>query len=252
MDKKQLAAQLYTIRDFMKTPEDVKASLKKIRDIGYEAIQISGYQSVSAQEMKSLTDEFDLTICVTHIPLERLTDELDKVIEEHKLWGCKYIGLGAMPAEYRTGKEGIKAFAAKMKPVAEKIYEEGLQFIYHNHKFEFEKYDGIPGLEILLNATDQKAFGFELDTYWVQAGGANPVDWIKKVKGRMKVVHLKDMAIINDTQVFAEIGNGNLNWTEILDTCKKTGVEWYAIEQDKCPGDPFDSLKMSFDYLTNL
>lgn len=252
MNKKYLAAQLYTIRDFMKTPDDVKESLKKIRDIGYESIQLSGNQAVSAQDMKSLIYSFGLTICATHIPLERLTNELDKVIEEHKLWGCKYIGLGAMPAEYRNNGEGIKAFTKMMSSVTEEIYKEGLQFIYHNHKFEFEKYDGVTGLDILFNETDPKAFGFELDTYWVQAGGANPVDWIKKVEGRMQVVHLKDMAIKNNEQIFSEIGYGNLNWPEILTACQKTGVEWYAVEQDNCPGDPFESLKMSFDYLISL
>jgi sugar phosphate isomerase/epimerase len=106
-------------------------------------------------------------------------------------------------------------------------------------------------MEILLNETDPEAFGFIIDTYWVQAGGANPVEWIRKVAGRMGVVHLKDMAIINSQQAFAEIGQGNLNWASIIKACRDTGVSWYAVEQDICLRDPFESLKISLEYLMN-
>ncbi|MBW7460304.1 sugar phosphate isomerase/epimerase, partial [Paenibacillus sepulcri] len=123
--------------------------------------------------------------------------------------------------------------------------------IYHNHKFEFEKFEGKPGLEWLLDASDAAHVGFELDTYWVQAGGADPVKWVRKVEGRMKVVHLKDMAIVDDTQVFAEIGEGNMDWPAVIEACRETGVEWYVVEQDKCPGDPFESLAVSYRTLSS-
>jgi sugar phosphate isomerase/epimerase len=187
----------------------------------------------------------------THTPYERLKNDTEAVIMEHKLWNCKYIGLGSMPMEYRGSKEGFLAFARESNQIAKRIYDAGLQFAYHNHNFEFEKFDGITGMEILLNETDPEAFGFIIDTYWVQAGGANPVEWIRKVAGRMGVVHLKDMAIINSQQAFAEIGQGNLNWASIIKACRDTGVSWYAVEQDICLRDPFESLKISLEYLMN-
>lgn len=93
---------------------------------------------------------------------------------------------------------GYRTFAKLASGIARTLKEEhGLQFVYHNHDFEFERVDGVTGMEVLLQESDPEVFGFELDMYWVQAGGANPVDWVHKVKGRMQVMHLKDMAIIS-------------------------------------------------------
>ena len=154
-----------------------------------------------------------------------------------------------MPQQFRSGREGFIAFAKEFNEISKRIFDQGLKFIYHDHKFEFEKFDGVTGMDLLLDNTDPETFGFELDTYWIQAGGANPVEWIKKVEGRMEVVHFKDMAVKNDRQVYAEIGEGNLNWRAIIDACRETGVRWYAVEQDECLRDSFESLKMSFTYL---
>ena len=104
-------------------------------------------------------------------------------------------------------------------------------------------------MDILLEKSDPKYFDFELDTYWIQAGGADPVEWIRKVEGRMEVIHLKDMAILDNEQVFAEIGEGNLDWPRIFQACRDIGVKWYAVEQDSCLRDPFESLAISFRYI---
>ncbi len=89
----------------------------------------------------------------------------------------------------------------------------------------------------------------EIDIYWVQHGGSDPAAWIEKVSQRMPVVHLKDMVILDNTQTMAEVGEGNLNWKRILSACKQADVEWYAVEQDVCQRDPFESLKISYDNL---
>jgi len=88
-----------------------------------------------------------------------------------------------------------------------------------------------------------------LDTYWIQHGGGDPVAWIRKMTGRMPVVHLKDMVIINGEQAMVEVGEGNFDWSAILHTCKEAKVEWYAVEQDVCQRDPFESLKISYENL---
>ncbi len=249
MNERTVAAQLYTLRDFLKTPEDIGKALKRVKTIGYNAVQASGIGSVEPQVFKQLADEAGVKICASHISYDRLKNDLEAVIQEHKTWDCRYVGLGSMPDQFRSSKDGFMSFAKEFNEISKRIFDRGLKFIYHNHKFEFEKFEGATGMELLLSGTDPEAFGFELDTYWIQAGGANPVEWIKKVEGRMEVVHFKDMAIKNDRQLFAEIGEGNLNWRAIIDVCRDTKVQWYAVEQDECRRDPFESLQMSLEYL---
>lgn len=249
MNKMNVAAQLYTLREFLKTPADIGQTLKRVKAIRYNAVQASGVGPISSEALKQLADEAGVHICATHISYDRLKNDLDAVIQDHKIWDCRYVGIGSMPSEYRSNGDGFRFFAKEFNEISKKIFDQGLKFIYHNHKFEFEKFNGETGMDILLSNTDKETFGFELDTYWIQAGGANPVEWIKKVEGRMEVVHFKDMAIKNDQQLFSEIGEGNLNWNEIIEVCRKTNVQWYAVEQDICQRDPFESLQMSYNYL---
>ncbi len=247
MERSTLAAQLYTVREYTKTAEDLRVTLHKVKSIGYESIQLSAIGPVAPELVKAYADESGLSICATHIPMKRLQDDLDSVIAEHKLWNCRYVGLGAMPAAYRTSAEGYSTFAKEAGDIAAKLRQHDLQFVYHNHRFEFEKFDGRrTGLDILLEETDPHDFGFELDLFWVQAGGAQPAEWVRKVQGRMAVVHLKDMAIIHDKQETAEIGEGNMHYGELIQVCRETGVTWYVVEQDNCRRDPFESLAISY------
>jgi len=113
-------------------------------------------------------------------------------------------------------------------------------------------YDGVTGMDVLLNETDSEAVGFELDLYWVQAGGGSPFDWVRKVAGRMQVIHLKDMAIVSRAPVFAEVGEGNMDYDGIIEACHENGVEWYVVEQDVCRRDPFESLEISLRNLLKM
>lgn len=249
MKRSTIAAQMFTLREYTQTPEDLKSTFQKVSDMGYKAIQISAMGPIDPKLVKAYADEADLVICATHVPWERLLNDLETLAEEHKLWNCKYVGLGSMPEVYRTGQASYREFTKLLSHVAITLKEQhGLQLVYHNHDFEFERFDGVTGMEILLTESDP-AVGFELDLYWVQAGGGSPVEWIRKVEGRMQVVHLKDMAIVDGKQVFAEIGQGNMNYEENINTCRDTGVEWFVVEQDECRRDPFESLEMSLKYL---
>lgn len=245
-----LAAQLYTIRDHTKTAEDFAASMKKIKDIGYTAVQVSAIGPIPHEEVWKIISDLGLTVCNTHIGWDKLKSDIDDVIAQHKLWQCKHVAVGSMPAEYREGGEdGYKRFAAEAAQIGEKLAAVDLTFSYHNHNFEFVRYGNRTGLDIIYDETDPRHLQAEIDTYWVQAGGGDPAAWIMKVKDRMPVVHLKDMVVNGREQVMAEVGEGNLNWPAILQACKDANVEWYAVEQDITPGDPFDSLKISYDNL---
>jgi sugar phosphate isomerase/epimerase len=243
-----LAAQLYTVREFTQTPEGVAETLAKVREIGYRAVQVSAFGPIDAAEVKRLLDDNGLTCCATHIGYDRLRNDLPAVIEQHELWGCPNVAIGSMPEPFRrAGAEGVRRFAAEANAIGRGLVEAGLTFSYHNHSFEFVRSEGATLLELLYEQTDPRYVFAELDTYWIQHGGADPSAWIRRMQGRSPVIHLKDMTIGEDgAQQMAEVGEGNLDWPSILAACRDAGVQWYAVEQDICQRDPFESLAISY------
>ena len=135
---------------------------------------------------------------------------------------------------------------------AKKIKDAGMQFAYHNHSFEFEKYNGRRGMDILIEDSDKDLFNFIIDTHWVHTGGCNPVEYINKVAGRMKVCHFKDYKIVSNERKFAEIGTGNLDLDACYRACRNTGVEYIIIEQDSTDIDIFESTEISFKNLKEI
>ena len=243
-----IAAQLYTVRDFCKTPADIASTMKKVREIGYEAVQCSGMGEIGPKELRKIVDGEGITICATHTGFDLMRDETDKVIEDHKIIGCEYAAIGGSPAEYRQDGEGYKRFAKEASEVAKRMAAQGIKFGYHNHSHELERFGDRTGLAILYEDSDPKYFLGEIDTYWVQHGGGDVCWWMRKLAGRLPLLHLKDMKMKGREQRYAEVGEGNLNWEGILAAAKEVGVEWYIVEQDNCyERDPFDSLKISFD-----
>ncbi len=246
-----IAAQMYTARQFCQTAEGLADSLRKVKDIGYEAVQLSGHGPISADEIKAILDEVGVKVVATHTAFDRLRDETDAVIAEHKLWGCDFVAIGGLPQEYRN-RDGYYAFAKEATEVAKKLKAGGLTFGYHNHSFELEKFDGKTALEILYSESDPQLFTSEIDTYWIQHGGGDPAKWIRDMKGRIDVIHFKDMTVIDNKPIFAEIGEGNLNWPSIIAACQEVGVKWYVVEQDICQRDPFESLAISLKNMRSM
>ena len=253
----QIAAQLFTIRDHIKTRQDFAASMEKIRNIGYRAVQTSKLGPIADADVKRIVDDNGLTICNTHVNVDDLLNDIDGVIAQHKLWNCRHVAIGGMPLELRGSEAGFWRFVEIADGIGERLAAADLTFSYHNHSFEFVQFGGRTGLELLLEETDPRYVQMELDTYWIQHGGGDPVAWIERVAGRMPVVHLKDMVMLpsedgRGQQAMAEVGAGNMNFPAILAACQRAGVEWYAVEQDFCAGDPFDSLAISYRNLLAL
>jgi sugar phosphate isomerase/epimerase len=241
-------AQLYTIRDYAKTPEAINESLKKIKEIGYTTVQASGLGPIPAEELAAMARSHDLQIVITHTPYTRFVEDLDEVIKDHHTLGCGIAGIGGLPEQFRNA-EGYAAFAKTFMAIADELGKNGLKFSYHNHHFEFQKFDGKLGMDILMEQTNPETFLFTLDTYWVQAGGADPSVWIRKLKGRVDAIHLKDMTIIDKQQIMTEIMEGNLHWPEIFKASEEAGVKWYLVERDSGPTEAFDSLRISYENL---
>jgi sugar phosphate isomerase/epimerase len=243
-----IGAQLYTLRDFLKTPKDIRSTLARVSEMGYETVQTSGLGPIDAAELRGVADEHQLKIVATHVGYADIKDEPQKVIDQHQTWGCRHVGIGGMPGDYRS-EDGFHRFAVDASEAARALIDAGLTFSYHNHSFELESFGCKTGLEILADESDPETFSFEVDTYWIQHGGGNPVTWLQRLKDRMHIVHFKDMAMQGSEQLFAEVGEGNLEWLPIIDACKAANIEWYLIEQDRCQRDPFDSLELSLKNL---
>lgn len=248
-----IGAQLFTLRNYLQNEKDFRFTMKKVAEIGYKSVQLSAIGPIRPEFIRETCDEFGLKIVLTHSKPDRILNDTDALIKEHDILGCDYIGIGMMPDKYRT-KEWLEHFAMDYKEPAKKIAAAGKKFMYHNHNVEFEKFDGKRIIETLMEDFTAEEMGFTLDTYWVQAGGADIYYWIDALKDRIPCVHLKDMSVKGWEYRMAAVGSGNMNFPKIMEAFEKTGCVKYAlVEQDDCYGEsPFDCLKSSYDYLNTL
>lgn len=248
----KIAVTLYNLRDYCKTESDLDATLDKVCAIGYQAVQVSG-TPLPADVIKKQLDSHNLFCCATHENMQTIAGDIAPLVDRLKTLECDFTALGAPPAEYRDSLEHVDQLIDIFNRQGEKLMEHGIRLGYHNHDFEFGR---IPGSrQILLDRfyanTDPKNVSAEIDVHWVTRGGGSPVHWIHRVAGRMPVCHFKDFAWVNGSGVFCEIGEGNLDWPEIIRACNETGVRWFSIEQDRTfmDRDIFESIKISFDNL---
>ena len=259
MTKFITGAQMYSVRTLTQTEESLYETLKAIKAMGYNAVQLSGQsRDIPMERIADMLAELQLDCGATHISFQEMEEQTDAVIRRHKLWKCAYPGVGSMPAEFAASAEGMREFARRANAVAEKLLDNGLHFIYHNHAFEFARFEGRTGMDVLMDAFSP-AVQFELDVYWVQAGGGEPVEWVKKVGGRMDVVHFKEMAgqlpseKDHSMTKMAPVGEGNLNWPAIMAACEEIGVKYAFVEQDNAVDtDPLGCMKTSHDNLVRL
>ncbi len=249
MAKGVLGAQMYSVRNCCKTIDGVVESLAKIKAIGYTTVQVSGIgKEVSADELARAVADSGLVVAATHRAWAEFTDDLDGLIARHKALNCIHPAVGTLPGEYYVWPDGMAKFIAELAPVAERLAEAGMDFAYHNHHKELMRIEGKCWLEMLYERTTPAQLKPEIDTYWIQAGGGDPAEWIARYPGRQPLLHLKDMTVTTSKEVrFAPVGEGNLNWPAILAAAKAAGVEHYLVEQDDSyETDPFDALAASY------
>ncbi len=251
----QLGAQLYTVREYTKTLDGFAETLKKIADIGYRTVQVSGTCNFEVEWLAEQLAANGLACVITHTAPQRIAAETDAVIREHQTFGCRYIGIGMAPGGMERG-DWYHTFLQAFKPVAQRIAASGGLLMYHNHNIEFARTGR--GREILLDRMigdfAPEELGITLDTYWVQAGGGDPAWWLRKLRGRVPCVHLKDMAFAAghglDGARMAPVCEGNMNFDAILTAAADAGTAYLLVEQDDCYGeDPFACLKKSFENL---
>jgi sugar phosphate isomerase/epimerase len=245
----QVALQLYTLRDFCTTLPDFIATIEKVRAIGYRAVQLSGVK-VPHAEAKKVLDAAGITICATHEQAQEILDQPEVVAARLREIGVKHTAYPYPAGVDFKSEESVRTLARKLEASGALLAKRGVTLSYHNHAIEFTRFGDGTVLDFIFRETDPANLKAELDTYWVQYGGGDPVAWIEKLSSRVPVLHIKDYGFSPDNApAFAEIGHGNLDWPRILAAAAKAGTEWLVVEQDTCPGDPFVSIKKSFEYL---
>ena len=257
----KLGAQLYTVHDYTKNLKDFEESLKKISEIGYEYVQVSGTCDYNAKWLRDMLKKYNLKCVLTHVkPADKMLYSIDYIIEEHDVFGCDLIGLGSIGGNFWNCEveleEVLEQFKKDYIPVMEKCKAAGKLFMFHNHHGEFLKMkNGKTFFQNLVDDIPADLLGFTVDTYWVQKGGANPASLIRSLKGRCPAVHFKDYKIMRDEKEsrYCACGDGILDFEEIIKACEEAGTEYVLVEQDNCFGeDPFVCLERSYKYLKSL
>lgn len=263
-----VAVQVYSVRDA--AAADFEGTLKAIKEMGYDGVEFAGLYGNSPEAVKALCEKYDLVPISAHVALDEMLSDPEKVIGDYAAIGVKYIAVPYLQEDRRPGTPGWEKTIADIKLVAKVAKDKGIQMLYHNHDFEFIKLDGKYALDILYEEISADLLKTELDTCWVNVGGENPADFVRKYTGRAPVVHLKDftgsktanmyelIGIKPDGQAakqeafgFKPVGYGKQDMPSILAASVDAGAEWVVVEQDRPAPEntPMESIRMSRDYL---
>ena len=260
----KISLQLYSVREHTQTPEDLKETLKKVRNIGYPAIQGGRAAGMTKEEYKEVLDSLGISMTSYAADLPEIAGDLKGYIEDCHYFGQDEIMIGCLPAEYRRDEDTYRQGIAKMNEVGRELKKEGIYLSFHNHAQEFRRFakSGRRAADMIFEETDPQAVRFIWDTHWIAAGGEDVLEWIRKSQGRMQYLHVKDLrvtysAMASDTEYvrkeWAEIGEGNLPWDQIIRLGESLGIKAYIVEQDQTyERDPFDAVEISYKKLRKL
>ena len=246
----QISLQLYTLRNCMTSQEEIGKTLKRVADIGYRTVESVEFANVDDAAFRELCDANGLRLSSAHVKREHILQEPEKVIAKLDTFDCRYAVL-SFPAGVDFQKpDEVQSLIRALEASGKVLRAAGKTLLYHNHQIEFQRLDGQLILEKIFHETSLDHLQAELDVYWVQVGGGNPEKWVRSLRGRLPVIHLKDYQIRPDRSVFfAPVGHGNLNMSAIIEVAESSGVEWFVVEQDLCEGDPLTAVEQSFRWI---
>ncbi len=191
--------------------------------------------------------QIGLRVVGSHAGLEQLTDDLGTQVNYLHTMGGRYLALSHRFASRQDVLEAARLF----NEIGDACRKEDIQLLYHNHNWEFTRFDGQSAFDLLLEATDPELVKMELDTYWVQRAGEDPVDYLKRLRDRCPLLHIKDMEA-DEEQFFAEVGEGVLDWDAIFRAADAAGTQWLIVEQDHCRRPAFESISISYRNLRKM
>ncbi len=238
-----IAIQLYTLRKL--TDEDFVGTLSKIAEMGYNGVEFAGYKNICAEDMRKYLSEFNLKAAGTHVSYKSLIEDFDSVIDY-----CVKLGVesAVVPhAKFETYNEWIE-FANNLNIYGSKFRENGILFGYHNHAHEFEKINGEYILDIIFGNTDPMNVVAELDTHWIKKGGEDPVEYVAKYKGRVPLIHAKDITSNGDEDT--EVGSGIIDFKSVANA--SGDVKWIIVEQESFKMDALESVAISLNNLKRI
>jgi sugar phosphate isomerase/epimerase len=245
----RVGMQLYTVRRELE--KDFEGTLTKVAALGYREVEFAGYFGHKPAEVKTLLGRLKLDAPAAHVQRSELRGDLRPSIDAAQTIGHKYLLLAWTPPEERNGLEQYRRLADLCNEAGARTKREGIQFAYHNHDFEFAPLEGKIPYDLLLERMDAQAVKLEMDLYWTIKGGASPVEYFEKYPGRFHLLHVKDMDS-TPRRFFADVGRGVIDFKSIFAQSGKAGVRHYFVENDEPAGSPFESLRVSIEYLRQL
>ena len=267
MKKWPIALQVYSVRDA--ATEDFEGTMRAVKEMGYDGVELAGlYGLESAVACKKVLDKVGLELVSAHVGFDALED--DAQLDDYAATGVKFVAIPWMVAP--KNEEELNAAIARIRNCGERCKARGIQMLYHNHDFEFEKINGKYILDTYYAEIPADLLQTELDTCWVNVGGENPSEYVRKYTGRAPIVHLKDFTGSKSENMYALIGTdtakedsagkfefrpvgyGKQDFPSILAAAEDAGAGWVVVEQDSPALDktPLECAKMSIDYLKSI
>ena len=278
MKKFKVALQLYSIREDME--KDMDAALKQVKEMGYDYVEFAGYFGKTAEEVKALLDKYGLECISVHQSYDVFLEDAKANTDYLKTIGAKFCAVPWMGVEKHAGSENWEQTVKDFNKVGKILKDAGIQLLYHNHDFEFNKFENKFLLDWLYETIDEDILKTEIDCCWVRYAGYDPAEYVKKYTNRSPVVHLKDFecknfdmgavyALIDSDGndggtdkpesredagfMFKPVGYGIQDIPAILKAAEEAGAEYVVVEQDQSPERPaMESAKMSREYLKSL
>ena len=239
----RIGVQLYTLRDQL--DNDLPGTFSRLQQIGYKVVETAGLHGLTPDQYRKRLDEAGLNAVSCHVGLPDVEGNLDETAAMAKALGATWLVVPWIGEE--TYGAGWAQVGERMGKVAENVLKKGLKFGYHNHAFEFDLEDGIPGFARFWDAAPVLVEA-ELDLYWAHYAGHEPSQWLRNLSGRVSLAHFKD----GKDGKFTPVGEGEIDWKVIKQAAELAGVEYAIVELDECPRDPIDCVESSFNYLKGI
>jgi sugar phosphate isomerase/epimerase len=253
-NKSRIGLQLYSLRDEIPTI-GLNGALKKMAAAGYNSVELYGYNSKdnyfksTAKELAAMLKNNKIISPSGHYQLSLFDNDGQQTIDAALQVGHKYVVIPWLPEEQRKSLDDYKVLTEKVNKAALLCKKNNIKLAYHNHDFEFKKYEGdVCGYDILLKETDKALVDFEMDLFWVVTAGLDPVELFKQNPGRFKMWHVKDMDKTN-SKLQTEVGSGSINFKAIFAKAKLSGLEYFYVEQENLPVPADKNIKKSIQYL---
>ena len=231
------------------------AYLKKLRQQVNNSVEFYGFNTTDnyfkhePKEVAAMLKANNIVSPSGHYQLNLFDENGQQVIYAAKEIGHKYIVIPWLPQEERSTLDQYKGIAEKLTKAGELCKKNNIKFAYHNHDFEFKKFENDAcGYDVLIKDVDKSLMDFELDLFWVVSAGLDPVDLFKKHPGRFKMWHVKDMDK-TDGKKQTEVGSGSINFKRIFSKAKLAGVEYFYVEQENLPVPGDANIKKSIQYV---